>query len=108
MVTVLPSVVSVDRAVQDFLRAHAAAPALHRITELVRATFPCLLALDVTLQEDPDDTARTCVLVRAILPASLPDDEYRTSLRLLHERAVRDILPGPLQLFSLVTDFDQG
>jgi hypothetical protein len=49
---------TVDASIRDFLIRHRAEREFRKVCELVRASFPALIGLDVTLQEDPDEDGR--------------------------------------------------
>jgi len=96
---------TVDTPVSDFLMRHAAEREFQKLCELVRASFPALLGLEVHLQEDPDEDGRCQAVVCAKLPEVYPDDQVQASLRRYHERLIAELPLSYCPLFALVIAF---
>ena len=95
----------VDASVEDFLLQHGAEADFRKICDLVRACFPELIALEVTIEEDPDEEGRVQAVVRVKLPESHPDHLVQIGLRRYHERLVAELPLSHCPLFALVTEF---
>ncbi len=96
---------AVDSSISDFLIRHDAEREFRKVCELVRTSFPALIGLGVTLQEDPDDDGRAQVVVCATLPEIDPDDQLQASMRLYHERLIAEVPISYCPLFALVFAF---
>ncbi len=81
---------SLSQDVQDLLRAKSAEPEFCKTEELIREFFPEMLALNIYLQEDPDEEGITRVILEAVLPESMserPLGDYLTPFYTeLHQR----------------------
>ena len=62
---------AVDASVSDFLIRHGAEREFRKVCELVRASFPALIGLELMLQEDPDEDGRVRAVVCVTLPRGL-------------------------------------
>jgi hypothetical protein len=105
MASIASEEIVVDAAVSSFLRTHAAEVEFQKVAALARAYFPELLSIDVAVQDDPDDEGRAKAVVRVRLPASFPDETFRSALRRYHERLVEELPLSRCPLFALVTEF---
>ena len=99
---------TVDASISDFLIRHSAEREFRKVCELVRASFPALIGLEVTLQEDPDEDGRAQALVCAKLPEVYPDDQLQASMRRYHERLIAELPLSYCPLFALVIAFVSG
>ena len=79
MSKVLSDAAILSKDVQNVLRATSAESEFYITEQIVRESFPELMALNVYLQEDPDEEGITRVILEAVLPESMTFD-------LLHER----------------------
>jgi hypothetical protein len=105
MASTISQELTVDASINDFLDRHSAQREFRKICELVRASFPALIGLEVMLQEDPDEDGRAQVVVCAKLPELSPDDQLQASLRRYHERLIAELPLSFCPLFALVTEF---
>jgi hypothetical protein len=64
-----------------------------------------MIALEVTIEQDPDDERRVQAVVRVKLSEGHPDHLLQTSLRRYHERLVEELPLSRCPLFALVTHF---
>jgi hypothetical protein len=105
MASTVSEVISLDESVSDFLRQHRAEQIFQRICELARSAFPSLIGLEATLQEDPDEVARSRVVVCVRLPQSYSDEEIRAAEFRYHEQVTTQLPLDRCPLFALVTEF---
>jgi hypothetical protein len=97
--------ISLDKSVAEFLRQHEAEHVFQRTCEFARSAFPALIGLEVILQEDPDEYARSRVVVCVRLPESFSDVEIHASMQRYHEQVIAQIPLDRCPLFALVTEF---
>ncbi|MGO9467060.1 MAG: hypothetical protein ACLQVF_23205 [Isosphaeraceae bacterium] len=97
--------VTVDVSISDFLIRHGAEREFRKVCELVRASFPALMGLELMSQEDPDEDGRTQAVVCAKLPEVYPDDQLHAAMRLYYERLIAELPLSYCPLFALVTEF---
>src|SRR5436305_25171 len=90
---------TIDMSVSDFLIRHGAEQEFRKLCELVRASFPALLGLEMHLQEDPDEDSRAQVVVCAKLPEVCRDYELA---RPINRRAAQSSVR---ESRALVADF---
>ncbi len=105
MATTATQELAVDPSVGDFLIRHGAEREFRKVCELVRASFPALIGLDLMLQEDPDDDGRAQAVVCVTLPEAYPDDQLQASMRRYHDRLVAELPLSYCPLFALVVAF---
>ena len=82
---------TVDASISAFLIRHGADREFRKVCELVRASFPALIGLEVMLQQDPDEDGRAQAVVCAKLPEVYPDDRLQASMRRYHERLIAEL-----------------
>jgi hypothetical protein len=95
---------TVDATISDFLIRHGAEREFRKVCGLVRASFPALIGLEVTLQADPDEDGRAQAIVCAKLPEVYPDDQLEASMRRYHERLIAELPLSYCPLFALVIE----
>jgi hypothetical protein len=100
--------ISIDESVADFLRRQRAEQAFQKICELAQSAFPTRIGLEFTLQEDPDELARSRVVVCVRLPDSYSDERLRTDIQRYHELVIAQVPLDRCPLFALVTEFVSG
>ncbi len=96
---------TVEPPVSDFLSRHGAEREFRKVCELVRASFPALIGLEVMLQEDPDEDGRAQAVVCVTVPEVYPDDQAQASIRRYHERLIAELPLSYCPLFALVIAF---
>jgi hypothetical protein len=105
MATTTSQELTADASITDFLIRHGAEREFRKVCELVRASFPALIGLEVMLQEDPDEDGRVQVVVCAKLPEVYPDDQLQASMGQYHERLITELPLSYCPLFALVIAF---
>jgi hypothetical protein len=96
---------TVDMSTNDFLIRNDADREFKKVCELVRASFPALVGLEVMLQENPDEDGRAQAVVCATLPEDYPDYQIQASMRRYYERLIADVPLACCPLFALVIAF---
>jgi len=105
MTATISDEIGLDESVTDFLRREGAQEVFREICEIARSCFPVLKGLEVNLQEDPDEVARTCVIVCVRLPDSYSDEQLQAGMRSYHEKVIAQVPLDQCLLFALVTEF---
>ena len=97
--------VTVEASISDFFLRHGAEQEFRKVSELVRASFPALIGLEVMLQEDPDEDGKAQAVVCAKLPEAYPDEQLQASMRRYHDRLITELPLSYCPLFALVIAF---
>jgi len=105
MATTATAELAIDASISDFLIRHGAEREFRKVCDLVRASFPALIGLEVVLHEDPDEVGRAQAVMIATLPESFPDDQLQALMRRYHESLIAELPLSFCPLFALVIAF---
>jgi hypothetical protein len=91
--------------VREFLQRQGAEAEFRTVYALAKECFPELRAINVELQEDPDEADRLRVVLWVLLPQLHPHDLLQAQVRDYHARFVATLPLSRCPLFVLLNDF---
>ena len=100
-----PAVPVLDASVQEFLKRHDAEADYRTYCALVRESFPELVRLEVTLENDPDEEGRQQLVLWVYMPDSISDEILDRQEAHYHQRFFGEVPHAKSPLFVTLTRF---